>query len=137
MGDFLLNTSGARGTAENVAKAYRDGNTNYPPSSGVPELCEAVASIYRDFFGLDYGADGLLEVVLGRLYATWARFAQPEITLSASCLLESKVLQAPDADQPSIHCHHCHQFSPHPRATPTDLPTVQPSTNSPLNQPAL
>lgn len=45
--------------AEEVQKAYRDGQTNYPPSDGVLELREAISELYEREFGLSYGVDGV------------------------------------------------------------------------------
>ena len=124
--------------AENVAKAYRDGNTNYPPSSGVPELCEAVASIYRDFFGLDYGADG---VVIGSgarppLYATWALFAQPgDHTVSFLPSWNSRYYKhLMQTNHQFIATTQANNFHPTLEQIQQILPTVQLiSMNSPLN----
>lgn len=44
---------------EEVQKAYRDRQTNYPPSDGVLELREAIAELYEREFGLSYGVDGV------------------------------------------------------------------------------
>lgn len=43
-----------------IARALAAGQTNYPPSDGVPELKRAVTDFYRDALGLDYPQDGIL-----------------------------------------------------------------------------
>jgi aspartate aminotransferase len=59
--------------AEEVAKAYKDGQTNYPPSDGVPELKEAIDNLYQRKFGLQYGSNGICVASGARppLYASW------------------------------------------------------------------
>ena len=59
--------------SEEVTKAYRDGQTNYPPSDGVPELKEAINELYKRQFGLDYGPKGICVASGARppLYASW------------------------------------------------------------------
>ena len=139
MGDFLPKHFPVPETlAESVAKAYRDGNTNYPPSSGVPELCEAVASIYRDFFGLDYGAEG---VVIGSgarppLYATWALFTQPgDHTVSFLPSWNSRYYKhLMQTNHQFIATNQANNFHPTVEQILQVLPTVQLiSMNSPLN----
>ena len=43
-----------------IARALAAGQTNYPPSDGVPELKRAVTDFYREALGLDYPQDGIL-----------------------------------------------------------------------------
>lgn len=45
--------------SEQVEKAYRDGQTNYPPSDGVLELREAISELYEREFGCSYGVEGV------------------------------------------------------------------------------
>lgn len=61
---------------EEVAKAYRDGYTNYPPADGALELREAIDELYQRNFGLRYGPDA---IVIGSgarppLFATFSMF---------------------------------------------------------------
>ena len=62
--------------AEEVHKAYREGNTNYPPSDGVMELREAVDELYQRKFGLQYGTAGVCVASGARppLYATYVMY---------------------------------------------------------------
>lgn len=46
--------------ASEVAKALARGETNYPPSDGVPELRQAVQRYYRRELGLSYPIDSIL-----------------------------------------------------------------------------
>lgn len=43
-----------------ISRALAAGQTNYPPSDGVPELKRAVASFYRETLSLDYPQEGIL-----------------------------------------------------------------------------
>ena len=60
--------------ADGVAKAYRDGQTNYPPSDGIPELREAIDELYQREFGLNYGPSGVCVASGARppLFATYS-----------------------------------------------------------------
>ena len=62
-----------------IQQAYSDGQTNYPPADGVPVLKEAVAQLYKDRFGLDYGMGGVCVGSGARppLYASWRLFVEP------------------------------------------------------------
>jgi len=46
--------------AAETEAALRAGETNYPPSAGIPALRTAVSEFYRDWLGLDYPADSVL-----------------------------------------------------------------------------
>jgi aspartate aminotransferase len=43
-----------------IAEALHAGETNYPPSAGVPSLRTAVSAFYREWLGLDYPAEQVL-----------------------------------------------------------------------------
>lgn len=43
-----------------IARALAAGQTNYPPSDGVPELKRAVTDFYRETLALDYPQNGIL-----------------------------------------------------------------------------
>jgi len=43
-----------------ITRALAAGQTNYPPSDGVPELKRSVTAFYRGALGLDYPQDGIL-----------------------------------------------------------------------------
>ena len=61
---------------EEVAKAYRDGYTNYQPADGALELREAIDEMYQRDFGLKYGPDAICVGSGARppLYATYSMF---------------------------------------------------------------
>jgi aspartate aminotransferase len=56
-----------------IARAYADGETNYPPSDGVPQLRDAVARLYAEELGLAYPVSSILIAGGGRplIYATY------------------------------------------------------------------
>jgi len=43
-----------------IVQALQSGETNYPPSEGVPTLRQAVADFYREWLGLDYPVESVL-----------------------------------------------------------------------------
>lgn len=45
---------------EAIARQYKNGQTNYPPSDGVPELRKAVQACYKKWFDLDYAEKSVL-----------------------------------------------------------------------------
>lgn len=46
--------------AEEIEAALRHGETNYPPSAGMPALRAAVRTFYREWLGLDYPEESVL-----------------------------------------------------------------------------
>jgi aspartate aminotransferase len=62
-----------------IQAAVAAGETNYPPSDGMPVLREAIAELYKRELGLDYGAGGVVVCSGARpvLYATWRMFTNP------------------------------------------------------------
>ena len=56
-----------------IARALASGQTNYPPSDGVPELRRAVGAFYRDALGLDYPLESVL-VAGGARPLIWAAY---------------------------------------------------------------
>ena len=56
-----------------IARALASGQTNYPPSDGVPELRRAVRAFYRDALGLDYPLESVL-VAGGARPLIWAAY---------------------------------------------------------------
>jgi aspartate aminotransferase len=45
---------------QGITRALAAGQTNYPPSDGVPELKRAITDFYREALALDYPIDGVL-----------------------------------------------------------------------------
>ena len=68
---------------DGVVDQLRAGETNYPPSDGVPQLRQAVSAFYRDWLGLEYGVDSVLVTSGSRpgLYATYMTLVDPGDTV--------------------------------------------------------
>jgi aspartate aminotransferase len=66
-----------------ISRALQAGQTNYPPSDGVPALRKAVQGFYADSFGLDYPVEGILVAGGARplLWATYAAILDPGDTV--------------------------------------------------------
>lgn len=80
VGDFRPSQFGIPpALAAKITEHVRAGDTNYPPSDGIPELREALSELYRDRLGLDYGADGFCVGSGARppIYASWQLFVRP------------------------------------------------------------
>ena len=64
------------GFANRVFESYQQQQTNYPPSSGVQELREAIANMYRTELGIECDASWVCIASGARppIYATWRMF---------------------------------------------------------------
>ena len=64
---------------QEIQSAVARGETNYPPSDGLPVLREAIADFYKRHLGLDYGPAGVVVCSGARpvLYGTWRLFTNP------------------------------------------------------------
>ncbi|MCS6799168.1 MAG: aminotransferase class I/II-fold pyridoxal phosphate-dependent enzyme [Myxococcota bacterium] len=62
-----------------IVDAYAAGETNYPPSNGMPELRAAIQRFYERALGLRYGLDGILVAGGARpvIYATYRALVDP------------------------------------------------------------
>jgi aspartate aminotransferase len=67
------------GLVTRIQEALAEGQTNYPPSDGLPELRKAIADFYSRDLGLDYGMEGVVVCSGARpvLYGTWRLFTNP------------------------------------------------------------
>ncbi|MDA1081473.1 MAG: aminotransferase class I/II-fold pyridoxal phosphate-dependent enzyme [Gemmatimonadetes bacterium] len=65
--------------AQNLARLVQQGETNYPPSAGMPALRTAVAKFYKDWLGLDYTDSNVLVVSGGRpvIYGAYRAVVNP------------------------------------------------------------
>ena len=65
--------------ANEIEAALRRGETNYPPSDGVPALREAVAAFYRHWLRLEYSAASVVITCGSRpgIYATFRTLLDP------------------------------------------------------------
>jgi len=52
--------------AAGIAAQLKAGQTNYPPSTGLPELRKAVVAFYKEWLGIDVPLDGVLICAGGR-----------------------------------------------------------------------
>ena len=62
-----------------ITEALQSGETNYPPSVGVPQLRAAVARFYQDRLGLGFGDNGILIAAGARpgIYAAYRVLVDP------------------------------------------------------------
>lgn len=67
------------GLVTQTQAALAQGQTNYPPSDGLPELRQAIADFYKRDLGLDYGMESVVVCSGARpvLYGTWRLFTNP------------------------------------------------------------
>jgi len=72
-----------RGLEERIASALRAGETNYPPSSGMPRLRESVARLLLRELGLEYPLPGVMIAGGARplIYATYRALVDPGETV--------------------------------------------------------
>ncbi len=80
VGDFKPDQFGIPADlAEAIQRAVADGQTNYPPADGIPELRQAISDLYARELGLDYGPDAVCVGSGARppIFATWQLFVQP------------------------------------------------------------
>lgn len=65
--------------ATSVTDAIRAGQTNYPPSEGVPELRKAIAGFYARHLGIEVSPDWIVVASGARpvMYATFRLFLEP------------------------------------------------------------
>lgn len=65
--------------ARDIARYVEGGQTNYPPSNGLPELRKAVVAFYRQWLGLDIPLEGVVIAAGGRpiIYAAYRTLLDP------------------------------------------------------------
>ena len=68
---------------ELIIKAYKNGETNYPPANGIPELRESVSHFLNSRENLNYSPDDILISGGGRplIYATYQALIDPGDTV--------------------------------------------------------
>lgn len=64
---------------QRIFESYEAGETNYPPSDGMPDLRAAISEFYRDRLGLDYAPASVVTCggVRPAIYATYRLFLDP------------------------------------------------------------
>jgi aspartate aminotransferase len=65
--------------ARDIARHVEGGQTNYPPSSGMPELRKAVVAFYKEWLGLDVPLEGVVIAAGGRpiIYGVYRTLVDP------------------------------------------------------------
>ncbi|MFI5309864.1 MAG: pyridoxal phosphate-dependent aminotransferase [Gemmatimonadales bacterium] len=65
--------------AHDVARYVEGGQTNYPPSNGLPELRKAVVAFYKQWLGLDVPLEGVVIAAGGRpvIYGAYRTLVDP------------------------------------------------------------
>lgn len=103
---------------EAIAAALKKGETNYPPSDGMPDLRNAAKRIYERSFGLSYPLEGVVVAGGARplLYCAYRAVVDPG---------DSVVFPVPSWN----NHHYCHLLGAKPVAVPTSpehgfMPTV-------------
>jgi aspartate aminotransferase len=78
-GQFPIPESFAKGVAAQIV----GGQTNYPPSNGVPELRKAVADYYKEWLGIDLTVDNIVICAGGRpvIYGAYRALVNPGDTV--------------------------------------------------------
>jgi aspartate aminotransferase len=68
---------------QEIVRALQAGETNYPPSDGVPQLRQAVQAFYRQWLGLDYPLESILVTGGSRpgIYSTYTALVDPGDTV--------------------------------------------------------
>ncbi|HEX6912650.1 MAG TPA: aminotransferase class I/II-fold pyridoxal phosphate-dependent enzyme [Longimicrobium sp.] len=68
---------------QEIVNALQAGETNYPPSDGVPQLRQAVQAFYRQWMGLDYPLEAILVTGGSRpgIYSTYTAVVDPGDTV--------------------------------------------------------
>jgi aspartate aminotransferase len=66
-----------------IVRALQAGETNYPPSEGVPALRKAVGDFYREWLGLDYPTESILVTGGSRpgIYSVYTTLVDPGDTV--------------------------------------------------------
>ncbi|MCB9712960.1 MAG: aminotransferase class I/II-fold pyridoxal phosphate-dependent enzyme [Myxococcales bacterium] len=123
---------------DGIAKALAEGRTNYPPSSGIPELREAVSRLFARRLGLHYPASSVLIAAGARplIYATYRAVVDPgdRVVFPVPSWNNNHYAHLLGADGVPVSCGPQTRFLP----TREDLVRVLPGArlvciNSPLN----
>ncbi|HMD24867.1 MAG TPA: aminotransferase class I/II-fold pyridoxal phosphate-dependent enzyme [Streptosporangiaceae bacterium] len=74
LGQGFPDTDGPEELREIAVEAIREGRNQYPPSQGIPELRQAVATHQRDWYGIELDPDTDILVTVGATEAIAATF---------------------------------------------------------------
>ncbi|MCO4769439.1 MAG: aminotransferase class I/II-fold pyridoxal phosphate-dependent enzyme [Deltaproteobacteria bacterium] len=93
---------------EGVDAAFAEGQTNYPPSFGTPELRAAVVSMYERDLGLTYGVDSVIVGSGARppIYATFSLVVQAgdKVMFCAPSWNNPHYVHINGAEAVKVHC---------------------------------
>ncbi len=104
------------GLERRIGEALANGETNYPPSNGLPQLRDAVAALYRERLGL--AVDPLQVIVCGgsrpAIYATYACLVDPgdRVVYPAPSWNNDSYVVMSDAEGVVIGCDASTRFLP-------------------------
>jgi aspartate aminotransferase len=118
--------------------ALDSGKTNYPPSSGLPQLREAVVHQYARDLGLTYSPDSVLVAAGARplIYALFRVLVDPgdRVVYPAPCWNYPYYADLLDASGEAVSCDAADQFQPRGRALARVLRGARLlALNTPLN----
>lgn len=121
-----------------IEKALEQGETNYPPSDGVPELRQAVQRYYRRELGLDYPLESVLIAGGARplIYAIYRAVVDPgdRVLYPLPSWNNTHYIHMLGARGVPIPCTSENRFLPTLEALAPELPTARlVCLNSPLN----
>lgn len=126
------------GLERRIADALGRGETNYPPSNGLPTLREAVCALYRERLGLDYAATDI--VVCGgsrpAIFATYQCLVDPgdRVVYPAPSWNNDAYVHVAGAEGVVVECDAAGAFLPTPDALARALRGARLlALNSPLN----
>ena len=80
-----------------IVRALQAGETNYPPSDGVPQLRQAVKAFYEQWLGLDYPLESILVTGGSRpgIYGTYTAVVDPgDTVIYPGAVVEQQPLRA-------------------------------------------
>lgn len=121
-----------------IQKALENGETNYPPSDGVPELRQAVQRYYQRELGLDYPIDSVLIAGGARpiIYAIYRAVVDPgdRVLYPLPSWNNTHYIHMLGAQGVPIPCTSANRFLPTLEDLAPELPTARlVCLNSPLN----
>ncbi len=100
-----------------VEAALRGGETNYPPSNGMPVLRESVCGFYRRALGLDYPVESVLITAGARpaIYATFRVLVDPgdRVVFAVPSWNNDYYCQMVGAEPVAVACDAATAFLPH------------------------
>ncbi len=123
---------------EEITKAIAEGETNYPPPDGVPELRKAVTALYEDWLGLKYPVESVLITAGSRpsIFAIYEAVVDPgdTVVFPVPTYNNNHYCHLVGAKPVPVECHSDSSFLP----TRSQLETVIHGArllcvNSPLN----